>query len=203
MSYYAYIILLVALISGCANPINERTAYNYYNLALQAEAIRDYASAEQNYDKALYNAQIAHSNATISASMYGLGRMKGYLCKYDEAEKLLSSSLALEEKVTGAESSVTTKRLFELARLNFDRGQYAAALPYFGRGIPAVKKLGIEASDPISLANALDEYAISLGKTGYKDQSDSAINEAATLRHDNPGRKVTFTPVRYNQTCTK
>ena len=135
--------------------------------------------------------------------MYGLGRMKGYLCKYDEAEKLLSSSLALEEKVTGAESSVTTKRLFELARLNFDRGQYAAALPYFGRGIPAVKKLGIEASDPISLANALDEYAISLGKTGYKDQSDSAINEAATLRHDNPGRKVTFTPVRYNQTCTK
>jgi len=203
VSYYAYIILLVALISGCANPINERTAYNYYNMALQAEAIRDFASAEQNYDRALYNAQIAHSNRTISASMYGLGRMKGYLCKYDDAEKLLSSSLALEEKVSGSESSITTMRLFELARLNFDRGQYAAALPYFGRGIPAVKKLGLETSDPISLANGLDEYAIALGKTGQKDLSESVRKEASTLRQNNPGRTVLFTPVRYTQPCTK
>ncbi|MBI5890572.1 MAG: tetratricopeptide repeat protein [Nitrosomonadales bacterium] len=203
MNYFAYIVLLVALISGCANPINERTAYNYYKMALRAEAIRDYASAEQNYDKALFNARIAHSNATISASMYGLGRMKGYLCKYDDAEKLLLSSLTLEEKITGPESSITTMRLFELARLNFDRGQYGAALPYFGRGIPAVKKLGIETSDPISLANEFDEYAIALGKTGHKDMSESAIKEAATLRQNNPGRKVTFTPVRYNQPCTK
>ncbi|MDO8925672.1 MAG: hypothetical protein Q7U94_02030 [Sideroxyarcus sp.] len=203
MSYYAYFVLLVALISGCANPINERTAYNYYNMALRAEAIRDYASAEQNYDKALFNARIAHSNATTSASMYGLGRMKGYLCKYDDAEKLLLSSLTLEEKITGPESSITTMRLFELARFNFDRGQYGAALPYFSRGIPAVKKLGIETSDPISLANELDEYAIALGKTGHKDMSERAIKEAATLRQNNPGRKVTFTPVRYNQPCTK
>jgi tetratricopeptide (TPR) repeat protein len=139
------LLLSLALLAGCANPINQKTVSNYYEWGLKAELAGDYALAEKNYERALINARLGRSpDAGVSAAMYSLGRMKGYLCTYDDGEKLLLESLALEEKVTGPESGITTKRLFELARFYFDRGQFSASLPYFGGGLPAVKKLGLE-----------------------------------------------------------
>jgi tetratricopeptide (TPR) repeat protein len=157
-------VVLVALLAGCV--INQRTASNYYEWGSQAEMSGNYALAERNYERALINARLGHSpDEGLSAVTYNLGRIKGYLCKYNEAEKLLTEALTLEEKVKTPQNEIT-QRLFELARFYSDRGIYQQSLPYFARAIPAVKKLGVESSDPIALAEVLEEYAVALNKTG-------------------------------------
>jgi hypothetical protein len=151
-------IVISLVLAGCANPVNLRTAANYYDAAVAAEISGNYALAEQNYGRALVNARVGHApDSGISASLYGLGRMKGYQCKFDEAEPLLLESLKLEESASGPDSELTTKRLFELARYYYDQGKFGQSIPYFARGIPAVQRLGMESSDPIALANAFDE----------------------------------------------
>ena len=55
--------------------------------------------AEQNHSRALWNARIGDvPSSGISLVTYNLGRVKGYLCKYDEAEQLLLEALRLEEQ---------------------------------------------------------------------------------------------------------
>ena len=195
-------VLPLAVLVGCANPINQKTASIYYDSAVEAEIRGDFVFAERQYGRALINARVGHSpDAGVSAAMYGLGRIKGYLCKFDEAEALLLESLVLEERVTGPESGITTKRLFELARFYYDRGQFEKSVPYFARGIPAVQKLGVETSDPIALADALDEYATALGKVGRTLDSAEAKKWSADLRAKNGGKHASFVPVRYGSKC--
>jgi hypothetical protein len=195
-------VLALAVVGGCANPINQKTASNYYQSAVDAEIGGDFVFAERQYDRALINARLGHSpDAGVSAAMYGAGRMKGYLCKFDEAEPLLVESLTLEEKVTGPESAITTKRLFELARFYYDRGQFEKSVPYFARGIPAVEKLGVGTSDPIALADALDEYSIALAGIGRSPESAEAKKRSSDLRSKNVGKRASFVPVRYGSKC--
>jgi len=190
------------LLAGCANPINQHNAAKYHDWGLEAEQAGNYQLAERNYERALINARLGHSpDAGVSMAMYNLGRVKGHLCKYDESQQLLTEALKLEEKVTGPNSGITTMRLFELARLHFDREQYEASLPYFARGIPVVIKLGIETSDPIALADALDQYSIALGKTGKQQESADRKQEADELRTKNPGKSARFKPVSFPKAC--
>ncbi len=198
------LITVSILLVGCGNPINRKTAENYHQWGLEAEWGGNYELAERNYSRALINAQLGHSpDAGIAMASYNLGRVKGYLCKDQEAEKLLLDSLALEEKVTGPKSPIITKRLFELARFYYDHAQYKKSKPYYARAIPMVKEYGIEQSDPIALANAIEEYAITLKKLGENSAASSANKEAETLKNNNPGKKAGFVPVRYNQCANK
>lgn len=193
----------IVLLAGCANPINQHNAAKYHDWGQEAERARNYQMAERNYERALINARLGHSpDADVSMAMYNLGRVKGYLCKYDESQQLLTEALKLEEKVTGPDSGITTMRLFELARLHFDREQYEASLPYFARGIPTVRKLDVETSDPIALADVLDQYAVALAKTGKPQESSERKQEADMLRAKNPGKSARFRPASYN-TCAK
>ena len=196
------VVMVVALaLAGCGNPVNLRTAQTYHEAGERAEAAGDYARAEQNYDRALLNAKLAHApNGVISGVQYNLGRVKGYQCKLAEAETLLVESLKLEEKVTGPESEITTMRLFELGRLHYDQGQFDKAVTYYERGLPAVRRLGVASSDPIMLANATDEYAHSLSRVGRDAEARSAQDQAKELRARNPGKRANFVPVRYR--CT-
>ncbi|MDX2253313.1 MAG: tetratricopeptide repeat protein [Nitrospira sp.] len=196
------IVFLALALASCANPINQHTAAKYHGWGSEAERAGDYTLAERNYERSLVNARLGHSpDASLSMAMYNLGRVKGYLCKYDEAEHLLAEALELEEKVTGPDSGITTMRLFELARLHFDRERYAASLPYFSRAIPVVRKLGVESSDPIGLADVLDQYAIALGKTGHSAEGADRKREADALRAKNHGKIAGFKPISYNQPC--
>ncbi|MCZ8253026.1 MAG: tetratricopeptide repeat protein [Hylemonella sp.] len=194
----------IVLLAGCANPISQHNAAKYHEWGQEAERARNYQLAERNYERALINARLGHSpDAGVSMAMYNLGRVKGYLCKYDESQQLLTEALKLEEKVTGPDSSITTMRLFELARLHFDREQYEASLPYFARGVPAIRKLGVETSDPIALADMLDQYAVALARTGKSQESSERKEDADMLRAKNPSKSARFRPVSYNQICAK
>ena len=195
---------LVLGLASCAHPINQYNAAQYHRWGLEAERAGNYPLAERNYERALINARLGRSpDSGMSMAMYNLGRVKGYLCKHDDAEKLLRAALELEEKTTGPESGLTAMRLFELARLHYDRRQYAASVPYFARAIPAVRKLGTEASDPIGLADVLDQYAAALRASGQAEESAERKREAAAIRARHPDKAAEFKPVSYDGRCAK
>lgn len=193
---------MTTLLVACANPINQRTGLNYNDMGIAAERAGDYKLAEENFRRALINFRTGNTgDRDISMGLYNLGRIKGHLCKPDEAQALLLEALHLEEKVTGAQSGVTTMRVFELARLSFDHQEYEKAASYFARGIPAVEKLGVADSDPIGLADAMDDYSVALGKIGALEKARATKEGANSLRVNNPGKKAKVVPVRYPQRC--
>lgn len=191
-------VSLVFALTACANPINQHNAARYHELGRQAELAGDYKAAEGYYGRTLANARIGRSpDAGISMAAYNLGRVKGHLCMYDEAEQLLLEALQLEEKVTGPDSAVTSMRLFELARLHFDQQHYDQAGQYYARALPIVKKLGVESRDPIALADAIEEYSVALKNLGKNDEAQKTKQEADQLRKASAGKSAKFVPVRY------
>jgi hypothetical protein len=94
-----------------------------------------------------------------------------------------------------------TKRLFELARFYSDRGHYKQSLPFYERGMPAVEKLGVEASDPIAFADALDDYSTALERSGETAKARLVKSRAETLRARFSDKKAAYVPKRYGQGC--
>lgn len=198
-------IFMSALLTACAfsETINRKNAVNYHDWGEQAEFAGDYELAERNYGRALINARLGNSPAAgISMVAYNLGRMKGYLCKYSEAEQLLLEAIALEQEASGSDSGLSIMKQLEIARFYFDYGQYDRAVAYYASGLPGAKKLGVGSSDPVGLADAIDDYARALDQIGRHDQADNAKRESETLRNRHPGQKADFVPIRYNKTCT-
>lgn len=202
MSRTLAVFIAATVLSACAHEINVKNAARYHSAALAAERAGDYKLAERDYYRALINFRDGGaSEADLSMELYNLGRMEGYNCKYDQAKAHLLDALAMEERLSGPESGLITKRLFELARLSYDRGEYSEAAAYYGRGIPAVQKQGIEQSDPVTLAAALDEYATALRRSGRSDMAMKAASEASEVRARHPGAGAKYKFVRYTQPC--
>lgn len=173
------------------------------NIGEAYESVRDYRQAEGKYERALMRARMTHSTDLVSHALYGLGRIKGYLCKFEEAEKLLLEALQLEEKVSGPEGGRPILLLLELGRMHHDRGIPEKAVPLFERAIQAAKTHGaVIRTTPIEHANALDEYSITLEKIGRSVDAASAKAEADKIRADNPGKTPSFVPKRYSRTCS-
>ena len=198
MRSWALIILaLPALV--CANPINRANAEKYHEWGSQAELTGDFSLAEQNYSRALWNARMGNvPRSGISLVTYNLGRVKGYLCKYDEAEQLLLEALQLEEQESGADSGLTSMRLFELARLSAARNRFDEAHQYYSRAIPVVRELDIESVDPIGFANVLSDFAKVLESLDQESAAEDAARESEQLIAAHPGRQAEFTPRPYN-----
>ena len=183
----------------CANPINRANAEKYHEWGSQAELAGDYSLAEENYSRALWNARMGNvPRSGISLVTYNLGRVKGYLCKYDEAEQLLLEALQLEEQESGADSGLTSMRLFELARLSAARNRFDEAHQYYSRAIPVVRELDIESVDPIGFANVLSDFAKVLESLEQESAAEDAARESEQLRAAHPGRQAGFTPRSYN-----
>ena len=178
--------------------LNQKEAEIHFQAAQRFDVSGDYVSAREHYWKALVNARASNAPpATMSMLAYNFGRTTGYTCHPDEAEKYLLEALQLEAGVTGPESNSSTMRLLELARLYFDRGDHYKASVFYGRGIPILENLDVSKSDPIALAEALDEYAVSLAKVGRTADSAAIQQRASDLRRSNPGSKARFVHTRY------
>jgi len=198
---YHLIILISTLalfLTGCAGAINQKEAEIHFDAAQQYEFSGDYNSAREQYWKALVNANLAGADkGTISMLMYNFGRMTGFTCHLDEAEKYLQDSLELEKTVTGPESGITSMRIFELARLNYDRKRYSRSSQFYEMGLPILEKLEMEKKDPIALANIMDEYADTLSEIGNKELATTTLANAKRIRNENSGKEAIFVPTRY------
>lgn len=174
----------------------------YQDIGIRAEAKGNWVLAEENYQRGYLESQGDFvADADRSRATYNLARARGYLCKFEDAEKLMAAALDIEEKVSGPESGVISKRLIESARLHFDRGEFDKSIPFFARGMPMLANLGVAKIDPIGLANTYDDYASALTHTGKNAEADAAKQEADRLREANPGRAARYVPARYGQSC--
>ena len=190
--------VLALLVAGLAHAAE---APKYYDLAVKADLAGDFAEAERDYERALAEYLEGTSDAAVSLAMYGAGRMKAYQCKFEEAEPLLLGSLRLVDAEPVSDDRAVTSRLFELARFYYERGMYAQSVPYYSRGIPILMKGGIEAVDPIGLAEALEEVSIAFAKSGQPSEAKVPRLRADEIRARNAGRKARFTPVRFGARC--
>ena len=196
------VLALLLLTGGCAKDFNTTNTARYYDAGMRAELIRDFPQAEEYYERALVWAGTERvPPAMLSLTLYNLGRMKGHGCKFDDARELLLTSLALEESTSGPASSQISRRLFELARLSYDRRQYAQALPYYAQGIAMVRRLKLEEEDPLAFTDALQEYATGLRQTGELRMADEIGAEAGLWRARHPDARPQYLIVRYSPTC--
>lgn len=199
--FTALIVAMLAL-SGCGRDFGTSNMARYHDAGMRAEQANDYQAAEELYERALVWAGTEKVPPTLlSLSLYNLGRMKGHSCKFSEAGELLLTSLALEEQTSGPDSPQVTRRLFELARLYYDRRQYADALPYYAEAVAMLRRLGLESDDPVNLGDALREYATALRQTGNARAAAGALAEADALRARYPDETRHFVIARYTAAC--
>lgn len=185
-------------LGGCSKDFSTSNMARFHDAGLRAELARDYQTAEENYERALVWAGTEKvPPALLSLNLYNLGRMKGHGCKFDEARELLLTSLALEE--TAAPVSVqVTSRLFELARLSYDRNRYAEALPFYAQAIPLVRQLKLENEDPLAFTDALQDYATALRQTGDVATANEVAAEVAARRLQFTGARPQLSITRYS-----
>jgi|SRR5581483_788896 len=190
--------ILLAPVAAGAMGLNQKEAQLHFQTAQRCDVQGQYDCAMEHYWKALVNARLAKADAaTMSMLTYNYGRTAGYTCRLDVAEKYLLESLNMEAAVSGPDSGVSTKRLFELARFYFDQAQYDKAASYYKDGLPRVEKLGAADSDPVTFADAVDEYAVALSNSGNAAEASAQRAKASDVRQRHPDAKAVFVPTRY------
>lgn len=108
------VVLLSLLASGCENQ-SDTTASNAEQCKV-AEEKGLIEFAETACEKAWHEAESDHLSPDIqSERLYNLARIKRKLNAYAEADKIIRQSLAIEETVSGPNSSAYGQRLVELS----------------------------------------------------------------------------------------
>jgi tetratricopeptide (TPR) repeat protein len=187
-----------ALVCSCANPINAKTADNYYESGVQAELAGNLPLAQRNFSRAHLNAQLGHLGPAAEASyLYEYARVTGRSGNIQESEKAFTDTLALIDKANPKADKLRAPALSEYSRLLHDTGQHRKAAPVFERAVVELDKTGVESSDPIGYAGYLDDYAKSLRAAGQASKASSASSRAAALRARHPGKKAHFQRGRY------
>ena len=138
-----------------------------------------------------------------ASTLYEYGRVSGYLCFHDEAEKALKESLVYQDKDASARTQLRAPTLLELARFYYDTNRKAEALPYYEEGIELVRKLDIEKTDPVRFATVLEEYSACLQVAGKMDAVQSIEQEAKNLIAAYTGQAPEEPFQRYNTRCSK
>jgi tetratricopeptide (TPR) repeat protein len=200
------VVVLASILTACANPINQRTAENYYVAGERALAAGNLPLAKQNFARALVNVEIGHLGPAAEAQAASkLAQVLGNMCEYDDAEKAFLRALSAGETAFGANAPRTLVTRVELAQFNFDVGQYEKAVLFFEKAFASGGSL-IESRDPIGYARLLDDYAIALRQTGKLQASAEATAKATALRNSakspSPGT-VTSDYVPYPKSCLK
>ncbi|OGW39830.1 MAG: hypothetical protein A2X58_01460 [Nitrospirae bacterium GWC2_56_14] len=96
---FFFVLSILVLLSGCANPLNRATFQRYYQAGIGAESQGDYNAAKENYYRALVNARIGNLEPELHASSsYSLGRMLGALCDRENSKKLLLEALKFDKE---------------------------------------------------------------------------------------------------------
>jgi tetratricopeptide (TPR) repeat protein len=200
------VVVLAGTLAACANPINQRTAENYYAAGERALAAGNLPLAKQNYSRALVNAEIGHLGPAAEAQAASkLAQVLGNMCEYDDAEKTFLRALSTEETTFGATSPRTFVTRVELAQFNFDVGRYEKAVIFFEKAFASAGSL-LESRDPISYAALMDDYSISLRQTGKLQAAAEATAKATALRNSAKGPSpgaVKSDYVSYPKSCPK
>lgn len=194
------VLILGLILSACSTvtSVDLKEAQIHFQAARHFENLGDFASAREQYSKALVSARTAEAGPeTISMLTYEFGRTTGYACHFEESETSLVESLKIEEGLPQRNSRNIGIRRFELARLMYDQKRYKDAADYYSAALSEVEKYDGIKSDPIAFSGSYEEYADSLEKIGEIKNSKEALGKAKSLIEDNLGKEAIFKPVRY------
>jgi len=193
-----YVFVFLVVLSGCANPINQRTATNYFQQGDSALAQGDLSHAKEMFSRALVNVRLGHMGAEAEAQVHmKLGRTQGNMCEYEEAEKHFIEAVSLNEKVHGNESPLTFSSKLELGQFSYDIGWYKKSVEYFEQAFE-VGGDKLKESSPRTYYEVLKDYGDSLSKSGSTEKSSSINKE---LKENSRYLSQESSYVRYPTEC--
>lgn len=198
MKYLGLLFCLMSL-SACVNPVNIRTAENYYEAGTRGEQRGNLKGAKESYTRALINARLGGMGPGAESNIeYRLGVVSGNLCEHDEAEKYFLDSITSVKKYSKDERDIFLP-YYELAQMHNDIGKHDKAVKYYAEVLKIAEKLFKE-KDPISLAYIYDDYAASYKGIGNLEKYNKYKELANGLRNINPGAEAKIIKSKENYT---
>lgn len=197
------IAIVAILLAGCANPINQRTAENYYAAGEQALDKGDLPHAREMFSRALINARLGHmGDSAESRVLSKLGRVYGNLCDFDSAEKAFLEARDLDIKTYANNPTGTFPTRVELAQLSYDVGRYEKSVHYFDEAF-SVLDSRFKAMDPATYVSIRKDYADALERIGQLDTSREVLTEVLALEGKSGSAKIGKSNdyVRYPTQC--
>ena len=187
--------LTATLISACS-ALDTPTFQNNYSLynreAVKAEKENNWDAAAKRYFLALQNVEWANEGKGVRSDFhYKLGRALGVTCQFEKSEQSLAQAHALNPKMPQA--------LAELGRLKLAQNKPADAAGYFERALPSLENSA--SSDPIGVAEILDDYSSALTKSNKATDAASATKRADALRSANTGKSAAMIKAPYGSQC--
>jgi len=165
---------------------------DHFNSGSAAFDQEDYVTAEKEFARAEWYAEtpdFGKSPACIqakAAALYNGALSVGHQGRFEEAERLLYQTIALDSKTDSTNTALPAGRLFELARLHQAMGKNGLARKEYEQGIPIAEKFDLEKRDPIALAIILEDYAKLLDLPADR-RAESFRERAKDIRADHPG----------------
>jgi tetratricopeptide (TPR) repeat protein len=202
MSHLILAIILL-LVAGCANPVNRRTAENYYQAGEFATSRGDLVQAREMFSRALINARLGGMGPVGEAqALMKLGQVQGNLCDYASAEKSLLEARDLLAKNLPSSPMPSLPARIELGQLFYDIGQYEKAAGYFADAF-AVGGSSLRDRDPATYAAVGKDYADALSRIGQTEQSKQLAGELSSIDAGSGQGKLGKTDeyVRYPKSC--
>ena len=199
------ILNIVLFISACANPINERTAINYFQAGEEAMVNGQLQHAKEMFSRALINARLGHMGDEAEGQVLKkLGQVHGNLCEYSEAEQAFIDAVIKYESAYGKESPQTFPIRAELAQFCFDVGLYSKAVTYYKSAL-SVGESKLKEIDPKTYSIIMHDYSVALEQSGNLSKSKQVLAIA------NEYKKITSTAsvrgvedyVPYPKSCAK
>ena len=164
------ILLIVLILSGCANPLNRVTYDRYWKQGGDAERAGQLGIAEQAYYRALVNVDMGNLGPLLKAqALYNLGCVKRRIGKHSEAEDLLKQSLALDEKLLSADDLDTDRCRIELSVALAAQDKWGDGSRYLERVLPHASRFS--GHERAFMLEAFKHFAAALRKTGQEDRA--------------------------------
>ena len=177
----AAIVSVLALASGCANPLNQVTSDRYSQTCAEAERNGKLTVAEEACYRALVNVDWGNlGDIQKSQKMYNLARIKRHLRKFDEAEKLYKESIAIEEKLTPVSSERIGRP--ELAIVYGEQKRFSEGLPYVERLFPLADIY--QGDEKRAVAAIFYVYSQELPKQAAGDVTSKLASKAVEMGFD-------------------
>jgi serine/threonine-protein kinase len=135
-------------------------------------------------DRGAVEARSLSAEPEIQAELYEtLGTLYQNLGKFDQANSLLSSALAIHKSIFGADHAEVAESLVALGLLRDDQGQLPEAERLIREGLTMAKR-HLPPNHP-AVAKATTALGTVLADRGFYDQAIQTLNEAVRLQSTN------------------
>lgn len=190
----------LAILGGCAAPINVRNAEAHAQAGYAAERAGDWDGARRQFAQAVVNADLGNADVHGKAIVnYEYGRALGVTCEYAMSEKYLLRS----KELVVQEGRAPYLPLYELGLLAEQQRKPQEAAQYFAELIPLMEQQGLLEHYPLGVADVHERYASALASLGKSVQASAQRAQASAIREANPNAKPFGSVTPYGSACSK